>query len=158
MPKPNFAETSIVVADVGPVASMFVRNYVIDAEIIHARRQKKHHLYVYIAAKKNKKSCRFDKYYYLAEKADAKAKSIRSEAREGIRLSQEELQTLDEILSPLLLQGQPLSHICNTHADEIKVSERSIYNYIEAGELTVCNLDLRRRVKYKRADIIDNHV
>lgn len=71
-------------------------------------------------SEKNKKSCRFDKYYYIAEKADAKAKATRSESREGIRLSQEELQTLDEILSPLLLQGQPLSHICNTHAEEIK--------------------------------------
>ena len=103
-----------------------------------------------VCSEKNKKKCIYDKYYYIAEKAEAKAKATRSEAREGIRLSQEELQTLDEILSPLLLQGQPLSHICNTHADEIKVSERSIYNYIEAGELTVCNLDLRRRVKYKR--------
>ncbi len=101
-------------------------------------------------SEKSKKDCRFDKYYYIAEKADMKAKATRSKSREGIRLSQEELQTLDEILSPLLLQGQPLSHICNTHAEEIKVSERSIYNYIEAGELTVCNLDLRRRVKYKR--------
>lgn len=101
-------------------------------------------------SEKNKKKCIYDKYYYIAEKADAKAKAARSEARRGIRLSQEELQALDEILSPLLLQGQPLSHICSTHADEIKVSERSIYNYIEAGELTVCNMDLRRKVKYKK--------
>jgi len=101
-------------------------------------------------SEKNKKKCKYNKYYYLAEKADAKAKITRSESREGIRLSQEELRSLDEILSPLILQGQPLSHICNTHAEEIKVSERSIYNYIEAGELTVCNLDLRRRVKYKK--------
>ena len=101
-------------------------------------------------SEKNKKRCIYDKYYYIAEKADAKAKAMRSESREGIRLTQEELQTLDEILSPLIRQGQPLSHICKTHADEIKVSERSIYNYIEAGELTVCNLDLRRKVKYKK--------
>ena len=101
-------------------------------------------------SEKNKKRCIYDKYYYLAEKADANAKATRSGAREGIRLSADELQTLDEILSPLLLQGQPLSHICSTHPDEIKVSERTIYNYIEAGELTVGNLDLRRKVKYRR--------
>ena len=53
-------------------------------------------------------------------------------------------------MSPLIRQGQPLSHICNTHGDEIKVSERSIYNYIDAGELTISNLDLRRKVKYKK--------
>ena len=55
---------------------------------------------------KNKKACKYNKYYYLAEKADAKAKKVRSESREGIRLSQGELQTLDEILSPLIRQGQ----------------------------------------------------
>ena len=101
-------------------------------------------------SEKKKKSCRYDKYYYFAEKADAKAKKLRSESREGPRLSKSELKELDEILSPLIRQGQPLSHICKIHGDEIKVSERSIYNYIDSGELTICNLDLRRKVKYKR--------
>ena len=101
-------------------------------------------------SEKNKKKCIYDKYYYIAEKADAEAKATRSESREGIRLSSDELQTLDEVLSPLILQGQPLSLICNNHSEEIKVSERSIYNYIEAGALTICNLDLRRKVKYKK--------
>ncbi len=99
---------------------------------------------------KRKKSCKYNKYYYMADKADACAKKTRSESRQGIRLSKKELRMLDEILSPLILQGQPLSHICNTHRDEIKVSERSIYNYIEAGELSISNLDLRRKVKYRR--------
>lgn len=99
---------------------------------------------------KRKKSCKFNKYYYMADKAEANAKRTRSESRKGIRLSKKELRMLDEILSPLILQGQPLSHICNTHREEIKVSERSIYNYIEAGELSICNLDLRRKVKYRR--------
>ena len=99
---------------------------------------------------KNKKACKYNKYYYIAEKADAKAKKTRSESREGVRLTTEELRTLDEILSPLIRQGQPLSHICNAHGEEVKVCERSIYNYIEAGELSICNLDLRRKVKYKK--------
>lgn len=30
------------------------------------------------------------------------------------------------------------------------MSERSIYNYIEAGELSICNLDLRSKVKYRK--------
>ena len=99
---------------------------------------------------KNKKACKYNKYYYIAEKAEAKAKTTRSESREGIRLTSKELQALDEILAPLIRQGQPLSHICNTHKEEIKVCERSIYNYIEAGELSICNLDLRRKVRYKK--------
>ena len=101
-------------------------------------------------SEKKKKACKYNKYYYIAEKAEAKAKKIRSESREGVRLKPEELRTLDEILSPLIRQGQPLSHICSTHSKEIKVCERSIYNYIEAGKLSISNLDLRRKVKYRK--------
>jgi IS30 family transposase len=101
-------------------------------------------------SEKTRVTCRHNKYYYIAEKAQAKAKKTLSDSRKGVRLCPEELQTLDEILSPLIRQGQPLSHICSTHSEEIKVSERTIYNYIESGELTICNLDLRRKVKYKR--------
>lgn len=99
---------------------------------------------------RQKNVCRFDKAFYSAEKANATSKRNRSEARKGIRLPAKELQKIDAIISPLLMQGQPLSHICNSHRDEIKVSERTIYNYIEAGELSVTNLDLRRKVKYRK--------
>lgn len=101
-------------------------------------------------SEKTKKSCKKHRYYYIAEKAEAKSKKTRTDSRKGIRLTQEELQTLDELLSPRIRQGQPLSHIFNTHGDELPVSLRSIYNYIDAGELTVCNLDLRRKVKYRK--------
>ena len=101
-------------------------------------------------SEKNKKKCIHDKYYYISEKADAKSKRLRSESREGIRTDEKELQTIDDLVSTLVRQGQPLSHICAAHKDEITVSERSIYNYIDAGELSICNLDLRRKVRYKR--------
>ena len=103
-----------------------------------------------LCSDKTKKSCKKHRYYYIAEKAEAKAKKTRSDSRKGIRLTQKELQTLDELLSPRIRQGQPLAHIFNTHGDKLPVSLRSIYNYIEAGELTVCNLDLRRKVRYRK--------
>lgn len=144
-----FAEMSTAARDVGLVWSMIVQGIVTGALHILVKTERAPFV-CDSCSEKNKKACKYNKFYYLAEKADAKAKKVRSESREGIRLSQEELQTLDEILSPLIRQGQPLSHICNTHGDEIKVSERSIYNYIDAGELTISNLDLRRKVKYKK--------
>lgn len=99
---------------------------------------------------KGKKNCKYNKCYYIAEKAEAKSKETRSRSRSGIRMNEDELKTLNEIIVPLILQGQPLSHICNAHKDELKVSERSIYNYIDAGRLTISNLDLRRKVKYRK--------
>ncbi len=99
---------------------------------------------------KRRAGCSLDKRYYMADKAEAKAKATRSEARRGSRLNAEELRKLDGIISPLIKQGQPLSHICIVHRDELGVCERSVYNYVERGDLTIGNLDLRRKVKYRR--------
>ena len=44
-------------------------------------------------------------------------------------------------------QGQSIAHICNTN--DLPVSERTIYEYIDKCYLTVRNLDLRAKVKYK---------
>ena len=36
----------------------------------------------------------------------------------------------DKLISPVLKQGQPLSHISLTHKEEINCSQRTFYNYI----------------------------
>lgn len=55
---------------------------------------------------------------------------------------------LDELVSPLILQGQSPYMILENHP-EIKLSEKTIYNYIDSGALTVKNIDLPKKVKYK---------
>lgn len=39
--------------------------------------------------------------------------------------------------------------ICMNNADEIMLDERTIYNYVDAGLLSVGNVDLPRKVRYK---------
>lgn len=145
-----FAEMSIVPRGVGHAQSMIVRSIAIDALHIPAKRQRRHRLYVIPVVRRIRKHVSTISIITLQKRLMQRRKKVRSESREGIRLTPQELKTLDEVLSPLVRQGQPLSHICNTHSEEIKVSERSIYNYIEAGELSICNLDLRRKVKYRK--------
>ena len=53
------------------------------------------------------------------------------------------------LVSPLIKKGQPLTHIYAAHGDEIPVSQRTLYNYIDSGLLSVGNLDLRRKVGYR---------
>ena len=55
---------------------------------------------------------------------------------------------LDDIVSPLVRQGQSPYMILQNHP-EIKLSEKTIYNYIESGALSVKNIDLPKKVKYK---------
>ena len=93
--------------------------------------------------------CKADRAYYIAAQAEAVAKRRYSESRRGPQLDKEEMTALDELVSPLILKGQPLTHIFSSHSAEIPVSQRTLYNYIEDGHLKVSNLDLRRKVGYK---------
>ena len=70
------------------------------------------------------------------------------ESRAGINISPEELIKLDELVSPLILNGQS-PYMILQHHPEIPYSEKTIYNYIESGALSVKNIDLPKKVKYK---------
>lgn len=94
--------------------------------------------------------CDLMRYIYSAKMANDLSANRRSESRKGIRISDEELTKVDTLVSGLVKKGQPLSHIFSEHGDEISVGIRTIYNYIDAGELSIKNIDLRRKVIYRR--------
>ena len=96
------------------------------------------------------RSCFFDKYLYNADYANKEYQEKLRESREGIDLTKEELIALDELVSPLIRKGQPLSHILRDHSEEIPCTARTLYNYIDKGYLSARNLDLRRKVRYKK--------
>lgn len=56
---------------------------------------------------------------------------------------------IDDIISPLIQQGQSIHHICANNTDVIMLDEKTIYNYIDAGLLSVGNIDLPRKVRYR---------
>ena len=98
---------------------------------------------------KDRKLCIKDKYVYTAVYADAAVKRRRSESRQGIRLTKEQKEFVDELVTRLVKKGQPLTHIYAEHEAEMPMSLRSLYNYIDAGELTIRNIDLRRKTGYR---------
>ncbi|MCR4443173.1 MAG: hypothetical protein QHH10_13055 [Peptococcaceae bacterium] len=83
-----------------------------------------------------------EKRIYSAIHAQREYETVRSESRQGIRLTEEEALRLDSLISPLLMKGQSLHHICVNHADEIMLNERSLYNYVDSGILTAKNIDI----------------
>ena len=99
---------------------------------------------------RKRKLCIKDKYIYSAQYADAASARRRSESRKGIRVTEEQLREMDELITQLIRKGQPLTHIYAEHADEIPVSLRSLYNYIDAGAMTIRNIDLRRKSGYRQ--------
>ena len=93
--------------------------------------------------------CRKFKYVYLASEAQKKYEATLVSSREGINISENDLQKLDNLISPLIKQGQSIKLIYANHKAEIGCSIRCLYNYIELGLLSIKNIDLPRKVRYK---------
>lgn len=93
--------------------------------------------------------CTLEKKIYSAVIADKDYKMTLSENRSGISISEEEAMSLDSVISPLLCNGHSPHHICSKNRPQVMVSERTLYNYIDAGIFSARNIDLPRKVRFK---------
>lgn len=93
--------------------------------------------------------CRKIKYIYIATEAQKQYETTLISSRQGINLTAENLKKLDELVSPLIKQGQSVKLIYNNHKNEIPCSRSCLYNYIDQKLLSISNIDLQRRVRYK---------
>ena len=98
---------------------------------------------------KQRNRCTLEKRIYSAAYADREYKLVLRESRQGIAITEDEALALDEIISPLVKNGQSIHHICRNNADRIMHSEKTIYNYMDAGMFSAGNIDLPRKVKFK---------
>jgi IS30 family transposase len=97
----------------------------------------------------NRNKCTLSKRHYSAKIAQKDYESILVESRIGIESSPEEIKKLDDIIKPLINNGHSVHHILVNNKDTIMVSEKTIYNYIDIGALSVRNIDLPRKVRYR---------
>ena len=95
-------------------------------------------------------SCPLGKKIYDAAYAQRQYEKTLYNSRKGINMTPEELQELNNLISPLILKGQPLSHIFAVHSAEIPVCRRTLYNYLDQRIFQARNIDLPRRVRYKK--------
>ena len=95
-----------------------------------------------------KYGCKLTKYYYRALPSFNKYKSVLSESRQGINLTELELSNLDRIVSPLIKKGQSISHIYKTH--DIPCSRTTLYRYLSNNCFSVGPIDLPRKIRMKK--------
>jgi len=93
--------------------------------------------------------CTLEKFIYRAREAQKTYLDTLAGSRDGISVTQPELERLDKIISPLILKGHSPHVICRNNKDEIMLDEKTLYKYIDAGLFSVKNLDLQRKVKFK---------
>ncbi len=95
------------------------------------------------------KTCNLDKYFYFAEKAHKDYKYTLTDSRQGVNLNTSELIELAHLICPLIKKGQSIYTILNNHP-EIKLCEKTIYNYIEMGlfkDWGITNISLKRKIR-----------
>ena len=97
---------------------------------------------------KVKYGCKLTKYYYRALPSFNKYKSVLSESRQGINMTELELANLDRLISPLVKKGQSISHIYQTH--DIPCSRSTLYRYLAKNCFSVGPIDLPRKVHMKK--------
>ncbi len=94
--------------------------------------------------------CRKTRYYYYAKDAQGKYEKLRSDSRKGIDMTSSEFNHLNKIVSDEIRKGHSFAMIIRNHKDEFSVGTRTLYNYVENGYLDIINLDLPRKVRYKK--------
>ena len=97
----------------------------------------------------DRKSCTLEKRFYDALSAQKEYELTRSESRAGFAVSEQELDRLDSVISPLLRKGHSLHSICQNHADSIMLSEKTLYTYMDNNLFSARNIDMPRKVRLR---------
>lgn len=112
--------------------------------------REKEYLNLCNACKRSRKSCNYERHTYKASVAQKQYQTTLTESRNGFDLTCEELNKINEIVSPRIKQGQSVYHILETASNELTVSESTIRRLITNCELDARNIDLRTQVKRKQ--------
>ena len=99
---------------------------------------------------KSRSGCRKERCTYYARKADDSYREVKSNARKGINLTEEEVYKINTILTPLIKNGQTINHLYINHPDILDFSKAAFYNYVNNGVFEFKPLDFPRIVKYKK--------
>lgn len=100
----------------------------------------------------NIKYCRKSKFRYNPSQAHEEYLSTLSKAREGSHTSEVEIEKLNSLLTHQVKdKRQSLYHLISSERIVLPVSLSSIYRYIDKGYLEIKNIDLPRRVRYRKS-------
>lgn len=99
---------------------------------------------------KHKNQCTLTKNFYDAVYANNEYLSNLSEIRSGVMIYKDEIDNLNNILTPLICeQNQSVHQALLNNKNKIMFSDKTIYKYIDLGILNVRNIDLPRKVRFR---------
>lgn len=92
--------------------------------------------------------CKLPKYFYFHSSVEKEMKRNLVDSRSHRYIPNEQIEIIDSIVSPLILKGQSPEIIILTHS-ELHISVPTLYSLIHENRLSVKDIDLLRKVKYK---------
>lgn len=101
----------------------------------------------YVCNPCGKSRCALAKNFYSAKDAQKQYEQLLRAAREGIALSQEDFQFLSQKVIPLIKQGLSVPIVCDSLEDQMPISVKTLYTYIDLRLFELDNLDLRQKLR-----------
>lgn len=95
------------------------------------------------------RDCGYEKCVYDPDLAQKEADVSLHDSRSGRNITDEHMDKIDQIVSPLLKQGQSAYHIIQNHGKDLGISESTLRRMVNDCELDARRLDLRDAVKRK---------
>ena len=108
---------------------------------------------------KNKSTCKHNiKYYYYAKIANDEYKEKLVSSRIGINLSKDEVYEINRIIKPLIVNnGHSINQVYTNHRDILYFAKSTFYKYIDMNIFEFRNIDLSRKVTYKKRKENNEH-
>lgn len=112
----------------------------------HCQRTKRYPLVCNGCVKLEK--CALPKFFYKADRAQRQYEDNVSDHKKGPRINQVKLAYLDQALKDGLKKNQSIAVILKAH--QLTVAPSTVYRYIDMNQLSVKNIDLKRKVIYRQ--------
>lgn len=93
--------------------------------------------------------CMYDRTVYKSTEAQKEYKKLLSDTRSGFDITEKELETINTLATPLILNGLSPYHVKQTYGEEFPVSEATLRRMIDKNAIDARNIDLRDKVKRK---------
>ena len=94
--------------------------------------------------------CRRIRYSYSHDIAYNEYKRSLVKSRSFLKLTKEDIVSINEIVSPLMIhKHHSVNHVYIKHPEILPFSKSTFYKYIDLGILNVRNIDLQRKVRFK---------
>ena len=98
-----------------------------------------------------KNTCPLNHLYYNSNIAHNHYLDILSSSRKGIDTDSSTIDEIEHIIVPLIKdKKQSINQVFANHKDILSMSKVTFYNYVNNGVLSLSNVDLPKKVKYKK--------